>query len=43
MSLTDVSELTGLAKQTVWNRLFHLGWSVDRILATPARGRRRPN
>jgi len=37
MILIDWARETGLPPTTLWNRLFTLGWSVERALTTPKR------
>lgn len=43
MVLKDWARETGLPNQTLWNRLYALGWDVKRALTTPSRGQRGKN
>ena len=38
MILTDAAAAAGLNRNTVWNRLYRDGWSMEDALNTPAGG-----
>lgn len=37
-TLAEWSEITGINHGVLWNRIFHLGWSIEKAFATPPHG-----